>query len=73
MSWSTANVWIYGLFMAALGGFVYLVRTIFTNQTELKILRTQLEMQDQYRRDRDSKMDAQFVELRSDIKVLMHK
>ncbi len=73
MNWDHINVWLYGIFMAMVGGIGYLVRVIFTNQVQVQLLKEKLDLQDMYRMERDLKLDSQLTELRSDIKTLMRK
>ena len=71
MNWSDINMWAYGLVTGLVGGIIYLIRTVFTNQTEITLLKQLINSQDDYRKERDLKLDHQLVEIRSDIKSLV--
>lgn len=73
MTWEHFNMWLYGLVATLLGGIVYLIRMVFTNNTQLKLLKQQLEIQNASLQRRDDKIDNHLLEIRTDIKALMRQ
>lgn len=67
------NTWLYGLFGMIVGGIIYLLRVIFTNQKQIELLQQKITLQEHYSKTRDSKLDNQLMEIRSDIKSLMKR
>lgn len=70
MDWSNVNTWLYGIAMTLLGGIVYLVRRVFTNQAEIELLKQRLELYEHYRKEQTSEIKNQLIEIRSDLKAL---
>lgn len=52
---------------------LYLLRVIFTNQKEIGLLQQRIEIQEAYSRHRDSNLDNQLREIRTDIKSMMNR
>lgn len=73
LDWNNLNVWLYGIAMALLGGIVYLIRRVFTNQAEMKLLQQRLELYEHYRKEQTAEITNQLIEIRTDIKALMRK
>lgn len=71
MGWSDVNSWLYGIFAMLVGGVVYLVRSIFTNQKQIDMLKQKLDLQEQHRMERDKRFEEQLLEIRTDLKALM--
>lgn len=71
IDWSNVNTWLYGIVMTLLGGLVYLVRRVFTNQAELELLKQRLELYEHYRKEQTATIHNQLIEIRTDIKSLM--
>lgn len=73
IDWSNINTWLYGLAMTLLGGIIYLVRRVFTNQTEINLLTQRLDLYEHYRKEQTTAMHNQLIEIRTDIKSLMRE
>lgn len=71
IDWSNVNTWLYGIAMSLLGGIIYLVRRVFTNQAELQLLKQRLELYEHYRKEQTATIHNQLIEIRTDIKSLM--
>lgn len=71
IDWSNVNTWLYGIAMTALGGVVYLVRRVFTNQAEINLLKQRLELYEHYRKEQAAAIQNQLIEIRTDIKTIM--
>lgn len=71
MGWSDVNSWLYGIFAMLVGGTVYLIRSIFTNQKQIDMLKQKLDLQEQHRMERDKRFEEQLLEIRTDLKALM--
>lgn len=71
IDWSNINTWLYGIVMSLVGGIVYLVRRVFTNQAELELLKQRLELYEHYRKEQTTSIQNQLIEIRTDIKSLM--
>lgn len=71
IDWSNVNTWLYGTAMMLLGGIVYLVRRVFTNQAELELLKQRLELYEHYRKEQTSAIQNQLIEIRTDLKSIM--
>jgi hypothetical protein len=71
IDWSNINTWLYGIVMTLVGGIIYLVRRVFTNQAELELLKQRLELYEHYRKEQTAEIKNQLIEIRSDIKSLM--
>lgn len=71
IDWSNVNTWLYGIAMTLLGGIIYLVRRVFTNQAELELLKQRLDLYEHYRKEQTATIHNQLIEIRSDIKSLM--
>lgn len=71
VDWSNVNTWLYGIVMTLIGGIVYLVRRVFTNQAELELLKQRLELYEHYRKEQTASIQNQLIEIRTDIKSLM--
>lgn len=71
IDWSNVNTWLYGIAMTLLGGIIYLVRRVFTNQAELQLLKQRLDLYEHYRKEQTATIHNQLIEIRSDIKSLM--
>jgi len=71
VDWSNVNTWLYGIVMTLLGGIIYLVRRVFTNQAEIELLKQRLDLYEHYRKEQTSAMQNQLLEIRTDIKTLM--
>ncbi len=71
MNWDHFNMWLYGIITSMVAGIIYLVRMVFTNNTQIQLLKQQLILQHASLERRDDKIDSQLVEIRSDIKTLM--
>lgn len=70
IDWSNVNTWLYGIAMTLLGGIVYLIRRVFTNQAEIELLKQRLELYEHYRKEQTSEIKNQLIEIRSDLKAL---
>lgn len=68
IDWSNVNTWLYGMVMTLIGGIVYLVRRVFTNQAEINLIKEKMALHEQYRAERDKEIKEQLVEIRSDLK-----
>lgn len=73
MDFSHINTWLYGIFGMLVAGVLYLLRTIFTNQKQIELLQQRIELQEVYSRHRDSNLDTQLKEIRTDIKSMMNR
>lgn len=71
IDWSNVNTWLYGIAMTLLGGIIYLVRRVFTNQAEVELLKQRLELYEHYRKEQAAVVQNQLIEIRTDIKTLM--
>lgn len=71
IDWSNVNTWLYGIAMTALGGIVYLVRRVFTNQAEINLLKQRLELYEHYRKEQTAEITNQLIEIRADVKALI--
>lgn len=71
IDWGNVNTWLYGTAMTLLGGIIYLIRRVFTNQAEIELLKQRLELYEHYRKEQASIMQNQLIEIRTDIKSLM--
>lgn len=71
IDWSSVNTWLYGIAMTLLGGIIYLIRRVFTNQAEVELLKQRLELYEKYRAEQASLVHSQLIEIRTDIKTLM--
>lgn len=71
IDWSNVNTWLYGIAMTLLGGIIYLIRRVFTNQAEVELLKQRLELYEKYRAEQASLVHSQLIEIRTDIKTLM--
>lgn len=71
IDWSNVNTWLYGTAMMLLGGIIYLVRRVFTNQAEVELLKQRLEMYESHRKEQATVVHNQLIEIRTDIKSLM--
>lgn len=71
IDWSNVNTWLYGIAMTLLGGIIYLVRRVFTNQAELELLKQRLELYEHYRKEQTAVIHNQLIEIRTDIKSIM--
>lgn len=69
--WTNLNMWVYGFITALIGGCVILIRKVLTNERQIDLLKQQLDITNQYRKERDEKMEHQLTEIRSDIKALI--
>lgn len=50
-----------------------LVRKILTNEKQLELLKQQLALQEENRKERDAVIQSQLSELRDDVKEIMRK
>ena len=71
IDWSNVNTWLFGIAMTLLGGIVYLVRRVFTNQAEIELLKQRLELYEHYRKEQTAEIKNQLIEIRTDLKLLM--
>lgn len=71
IDWSNVNTWLYGIAMTLLGGIIYLVRRVFTNQAEVELLKQRLELYEHYRKEQATVVQNQLIEIRTDIKALI--
>lgn len=71
MSWSNVNDWALWLVAGIATGIVYLVRRVFTNERQIELLKQELQSREDYRKERDNKLETQLLEMRTDIKTLM--
>lgn len=71
VDWSNVNTWLYGIAMTLLGGIIYLIRRVFTNQAEIELLKQRLELYEHYRKEQTSEIKNQLIEIRADIKSLV--
>ena len=73
MNWSDLNTWLYGV-ASALAGFVFvLIRKVLTNEKQVELLKQQLTLQEESRKERDNYIQSQLSELRTDVKILMRE
>lgn len=70
IDWSNVNTWLYGIAMTLLGGIVYLIRRVFTNQAEIELLKQRLELYEHYRKEQTAEIKNQLIEIRTDLKSL---
>lgn len=73
MSWDNLNAWLYGIASALAGFVVLLIRKVLTNERQLELLKQQLNIQEENRKERDSQIQSQLSELRTDIKIIMRE
>lgn len=71
IDWSNVNTWLYGIAMTLLGGIIYLIRRVFTNQAEIELLKQRLELYEHYRKEQTSEIKNQLIEIRADLKALV--
>lgn len=71
VDWSNVNTWLYGIAMTSLGGIIYLIRRVFTNQAEIELLKQRLELYEHYRKEQASEIKNQLIEIRADLKALV--
>lgn len=71
VDWSNVNTWLYGIAMTLLGGIIYLIRRVFTNQAEIELLKQRLELYEHYRKEQTSEIKNQLIEIRADLKALV--
>lgn len=67
------NVWLYGLVSALLGGVVWVVRKISTNEKQLALLKAEIALREEYRTKQDEEIKSQLLEIRTDIKSVLNK
>jgi len=72
MNWQfNLETWLYGLVSALAGAVVLLIRKIYTNEGQLKLLKAEIQAREEFNRQRDEQIKEQLKELRDDVKVLM--
>lgn len=71
IDWSSVNTWLYGTAAMLVGGVVYLVRRVFTNQAEINLMKQRLELYEHYRKEQTTEITNQLIEIRTDVKTLM--
>jgi len=70
---SEINTWIYGIVSAIVIGIVGLVRRLITNEKQIELLKKEIAMREEYRVQRDDRLDSHMLEMRTDIKLLMKR
>lgn len=70
---SELNTWAYGIATAIVAGATVLIRKIITNETQINLLKAEITVREEYRKQRDEAFNAQLSEIRDDVKQLMVK
>jgi hypothetical protein len=70
---SEINTWAYGIATAIGAGAFALVRKIITNERQIDLLKAEITVREEYRKQRDEAINAQLSEIRDDVKQLMVK
>lgn len=68
---SELNTWVYGIATAITAGAVGLIRKIITNERQIELLKAEITVREEYRKQRDEAFNSQLSEIRDDVKQLM--
>lgn len=71
--WASLQNFIYVIMGAIVGAFVLLIRKVLTNDTEIKLLKAEINQRNGYRAQKDEEFNSQLSEIRSDIKRLIRQ
>lgn len=70
---SELNTWVYGVATAVVAGAIGLIRKIITNERQIELLKKEITLREEYRKQRDETLNSQLSEIRDDVKQLMVK
>lgn len=71
--WTSLQNFIYVIMGAIVGAFVLLIRKVLTNDTEIKLLKAEINQRNEYREQKDEEFNNQLREIRSDVKRLIRQ
>ncbi len=71
--WTSLQNFIYVVMGAIVGAFVLLIRKVLTNDTEIKLLKAEIQQRNAYRQEKDEEFEEQLKEIKSDVKRLIRQ
>lgn len=71
--WTSLQNFIYVVMGAIVGAFVLLIRKVLTNDTEIKLLKAEIQQRNEYREEKDEEFNNQLREIRADVKRLIRQ
>ncbi len=71
--WTSLNNLIYVVTGAVVGAFVLLIRKVLTNDTQIKLLQSEIKQRNEYREEKDEEFNYQLKEIRADVKRLIRQ
>lgn len=71
--WESLNNFIYIVMGAVAGAVAFLVRKVLTNDKQIALLEAEIKQRNEARLERDSHLDDQLTEIRTDIKRLIRQ
>jgi hypothetical protein len=63
--------YIYGAISAAATGGVLLIRKVLTNEAKLRLLQQEISQREEFRKERDKKLEDQLSEIKDNVNTLI--
>jgi hypothetical protein len=65
--------WTYYVVTGLIASVIWLIRKVVTNERQIELLKSEIALREQYKKERDDEIKSQLSELKNDIKSIVDK